>query len=93
VSKAQCPGCDLVGPCRDVRSHVLTCASYGRLFKSDPAKCVDPEKYYIEQSKQARDPEFRRERREERYVERKAKHDAEMEFDLERWKTPADPLA
>jgi hypothetical protein len=47
MPQGRCAGCGETGSHKVITEHTMTCASYTRLFLSDPARALDPKNEYL----------------------------------------------
>lgn len=86
MSAARCAGCGEVGPCHQVRDHVLRCPAYVALYREQPEKALAPEAEWERWREEDRDAEQSAARSEtlERVF---ARLDAKREAQFSRWTT------
>lgn len=87
----RCAGCGQIGPPRRINQHLLACAQFKLLFRTDRSRALDAESEYARYRAQ-NTPEHRAERRDERLTVLFAAQDEAIGRQQQRWATPADIL-
>lgn len=92
MAMGRCSGCGLVGSCKKVEIHVLTCPSYLTLFRTEPERCLDPASEQQRYKTHEDTSQARAARRDTRLRHRFAEMDRHQSMQAQRWRTPKDIL-
>lgn len=92
MAMGRCSGCQRVSPERKIRSHIITCAQYQKLFQLDPERCLDPAAEFRRYRARECSPEARADQRDVRLRVRFADINQQQASSTARWATPPDIL-
>lgn len=100
MSRGRCPGCGAENAsCKVIRSHMMTCEDVQELYRTDPARVVDPEVEYRRYAEWKKSPEgqaAKAERNASRAENFRSTAEAILERQRQRWggsEKSSDPLA